>query len=132
MSTSSLTRSALWSVALALMLGMALVMGRAALAAEQPQQRRLVLQLDLHRQGPAASGAKRRQHRLSQHWRLDALLASGGVLMINNPLDPEDAHRRAEAVLNVGAARSQIAEGERKALSAAEGLAMQKEMHSRI
>ena len=62
-------------------------------AAQAVQQRRLVLDIELQRQGPVQSGAERGEQRLAQRWQLSALLQSDGTPIPYNPLDPED-HRR--------------------------------------
>lgn len=54
------------------------------------QQRRLVLDIELQRQGPVQQGAERGEQRLTQRWQLSALLHSDGVPMPHNPLDPQD------------------------------------------
>ncbi len=98
-------------------------------AKEQPQQRQLVLQLDLQRQGPVQSGAEKGQQQLRQQWRLEATLASDGVLMINNPLDPDDVRRMAA---RASAPRPAAPAGNGKPVSAAQGQALQAEMQARM
>ncbi len=112
----------------ALLLGSTLLAGQAA-AQERPQQRQLVLQLDLQRQGPVQSGAERGQQQLRQHWRLEAALSSDGVLMINNPLDPDDTRRLAARTLGTKPA-APAADG--RPVSAAQGQALQAQMQARM
>ncbi|NCT85259.1 MAG: hypothetical protein GXC94_19080 [Comamonadaceae bacterium] len=72
--------------------------------AQTPQQRRLVLDVELQRQGPVQAGAERGEQRLSQRWQVSALLQSDGVPLPYNPLDPEEQRRQAEAAQRIGAA----------------------------
>lgn len=67
--------------------------------AQTPQQRRLVLDIELQRQGPALAGVERGEQTLSQRWQLSALMQSDGVPVTFNPLDPEEHRRQAEAAL---------------------------------
>lgn len=69
--------------------------------AQTAQQRRLVLDVELQRQGPVQAGADRGEQTLSQRWQLSALLHSDGAPMVFNPLDPDDQRRRAEAAQRV-------------------------------
>ena len=61
--------------------------------AQTAQQRRLVLDIELKRDGPVQSGAERGEQQLSQRWQFSALLETDGTPIPYNPLDPED-HRR--------------------------------------
>lgn len=61
--------------------------------AQTAQQRRLVLDIELKREGPVQSGAERGEQQLSQRWQFSALLETDGSPLPYNPLDPED-HRR--------------------------------------
>ncbi|HEY0955886.1 MAG TPA: hypothetical protein VGE36_14070, partial [Roseateles sp.] len=72
--------------------------------AQPAQQRRLVLDAELQRQGPVQSGAERGEQTLSQRWQFSALLQSDGVPLPFNPLDPEDHRRQAEAAQRITAA----------------------------
>lgn len=72
--------------------------------AQTPQQRRLVLDVELQRQGPVQAGAERGEQTLSQRWQFSALLQSDGAPMPHNPLDPDDQRRQAEAAQRIGAA----------------------------
>lgn len=65
--------------------------------AQSAQQRRLVLDIELQRQGPVQAGADRGEQRLSQRWQLSALLQSDGTPIPYNPLDPEDHRRQLQA-----------------------------------
>jgi hypothetical protein len=65
--------------------------------AQAPQQRRLVLDIELQRQGPVQAGADRGEQKLSQRWQLSALLQSDGTPMPYNPLDPDDHRRQLQA-----------------------------------
>lgn len=65
--------------------------------AQSPQLRRLVLDVELQRQGPVQAGADRGEQTLNQRWQLSALLQSDGTPIPYNPLDPEDHRRQAEA-----------------------------------
>lgn len=67
--------------------------------AQAPQQRRLVLDIELHRQGPLTSGVDRGEHTLSQRWQFSALLQSDGAPSVSNPLDTDEQRRSAEAVM---------------------------------
>jgi hypothetical protein len=93
MSTTSPTRTAL-----TLLLGLAAFCLLADVTqAQSPQQRRLVLDIELQRQGPVQAGADRGEQRLAQRWQLSALLASDGAPIPYNPLDPEDHRRQLQA-----------------------------------
>lgn len=72
--------------------------------AQPPQQRRLVLDVELQRQGPVQAGAERGEQTLSQRWQFSALLQGDGVPMPHNPLDPDDPRRQAEAAQRMVAA----------------------------
>lgn len=65
--------------------------------AQSAQQRRLVLDIELQRQGPVQAGGDRGEQRLNQRWQLSALLASDGTPIPYNPLDPEDHRRQLQA-----------------------------------
>ena len=65
--------------------------------AQTPQQRRLLLDIELRRQGPVQAGADRGEQKLSQRWQLSALLQSDGALIPYNPLDPQDHRRQLQA-----------------------------------
>ncbi|MBI3346221.1 MAG: hypothetical protein HY020_03300 [Burkholderiales bacterium] len=65
--------------------------------AQSPQQRRLVLDIELQRQGPVQAGADRGEQRLNQRWQLSALLQTDGTPIPYNPLDPEDHRRQFQA-----------------------------------
>jgi hypothetical protein len=99
---------------------------------DRPQQRQLVLQLDLQRQGPVQAGAERGQQQLRQQWRLEASLESAGVLMINNPLDPDDARRAAERALAPQPPAARRAAGNGRPVTAAQGQALQADMQARV
>lgn len=75
-----------------------------ATQAQTPQQRRLVLEVELQRQGPVQAGADRGEQTLSQRWQFSALLQSDGAPIPYNPLDPEDHRRQAEAAQRTAAA----------------------------
>lgn len=62
--------------------------------AQTPQQRRLVLDIELMRQGPVQSGPERGEQKLSQRWQLSALLETDGSPIPYNPLDAEDRQRQ--------------------------------------
>ncbi|MFG6430258.1 hypothetical protein [Roseateles sp. LYH14W] len=66
-------------------------------AQAQAQQRRLVLDIELQRQGPVQAGADRGEQKLSQRWQLSALLQSDGTPIPYNPLDPDDHRRQLQA-----------------------------------
>lgn len=106
----------------------ALLPGQSA-AQERPQQRQLTLQLDLQRQGPVQAGAEKGQQQLRQQWRLEATLSSDGVLMINNPLDPDDTRRLAARTLG---AKPAAPAGNGRPVSATQGQALQAEMQARM
>lgn len=75
-----------------------LLLALAAAAQAQPaQQRRLVLDVELQRQGAVQAGAEHGQQKLHQRWQLSALMHSDGTLMPYNPLDPDDHRRQLEA-----------------------------------
>lgn len=80
-----------------------LLLAAGAAQADAPQQRRLVLQVEMSRQGEVQSGAERGQQRLRQAWTVSAVLASDGVPMATNPLDPDDLRRQAEAAERIAA-----------------------------
>jgi hypothetical protein len=65
--------------------------------AQTAQQRRLVLDIELQRQGPVQAGADRGEQKLVQRWQLSALLATDGTPTLFNPLDPDDQQRRYQA-----------------------------------
>jgi hypothetical protein len=65
--------------------------------AQSPQQRRLVLDIELQRQGPVQAGAERGEQRLSQRLQLSALLQTDGTPIPYNPLDPDDHRRQLQA-----------------------------------
>jgi hypothetical protein len=65
--------------------------------AQAAQQRRLVLDVELQRQGPVQAGADRGEQALSQRWQFSALLQSDGTPIPYNPLDPDDHRRQLEA-----------------------------------
>ncbi|HEY9108454.1 MAG TPA: hypothetical protein VIN58_17400 [Roseateles sp.] len=65
--------------------------------AQTPQQRRLVLDIELQRQGPVQTGAERGEQKLNQRWQLSALLETDGSPIPYNPLDPEDHRRQLQA-----------------------------------
>jgi hypothetical protein len=98
-------------------------------AQERPQQRQLTLQLDLQRQGPVQAGAEKGQQQLRQQWRLEATLSTDGVLMINNPLDPDDTRRLAARTLG---AKPAAPTGNGRPVSATQGQALQAEMQARM
>jgi hypothetical protein len=64
---------------------------------QSPQQRRLVLDIELQRQGPVQTGAEHGEQRLSQRLQLSALLQSDGTPIPYNPLDPDDHRRQLQA-----------------------------------
>ncbi|HEY0956593.1 MAG TPA: hypothetical protein VGE36_17695 [Roseateles sp.] len=66
-------------------------------ATAQTQQRRLVLDVELQRQGAVQAGADRGEQKLAQRWQLSALMQSDGVPIPYNPLDPDDHRRQLEA-----------------------------------
>lgn len=61
-------------------------------AQNQTQNRQLVLDIELQRQGPVQLGADQGSQKLSQRWQLSAMLQSDGTRYPYNPLDPQD-HR---------------------------------------
>jgi len=65
--------------------------------AQAPQRRRLVLDIELQRQGSVQAGADRGEQKLSQRWQVSALLQSDGAPIPYNPLDPEDHRRQLQA-----------------------------------
>lgn len=66
--------------------------------AQAARQRRLVLDIELQRQGPVQSaGGDRGEQKLNQRWQLSALLETDGTPSLSNPLDPEDQRRRYQA-----------------------------------
>jgi len=65
--------------------------------AQAPQQRRLVLDIELQRQGPVQTGAEQGEQKLSQRWQLSALMQTDGTPIPYNPLDPEDHRRQLQA-----------------------------------
>lgn len=67
---------------------------QAQAVAEKPQQRRLVLDIELKRQGPVQHGIERGDQRLTQRWQFSALLQTDGSPTPYNPLDPDDARRQ--------------------------------------
>lgn len=69
---------------------------------DKPQQRRLVLDIELKRQGPVQHGIEHGEQSLSQRWQFSALLETDGSPAPYNPLDPADAQR-------------QLADGQRQA-----------------
>ncbi|WP_457417650.1 hypothetical protein [Roseateles sp. P5_E7] len=91
--TSSHPRTTLLTLLVALA-GFCLLADRAQ---AQAQQRRLVLDIELQRQGPVQAGADRGEQKLSQRWQLSALLQSDGAPIPYNPLDPEDHRRQLQA-----------------------------------
>ncbi|RZI94509.1 MAG: hypothetical protein EOP39_30420, partial [Rubrivivax sp.] len=72
--------------------------------AQTGQQRRLVLDVELQRQGPVQAGADRGEQRLSQRWQLSALLQGDGVPNTSNPLDPQDQQRQLQVAQRQAAA----------------------------
>ncbi|MFT7776130.1 hypothetical protein [Roseateles sp.] len=72
--------------------------------AQAVQQRRLVLDVELQRQGPVQAGAERGEQTLNQRWQFSALMQSDGVPMPHNPLDPDDHRRQAQAAERITAA----------------------------
>lgn len=72
--------------------------------AQATQQRRLVLDVELQRQGPVQAGAERGEQTLSQRWQFSALLQSDGTPIPYNPLDLDDHRRQADAAQRVAAA----------------------------
>lgn len=73
---------------------------------DKPQQRRLVLDIELKRQGPVQHGIERGEQSLSQRWQFSALMESNGSPVPYNPLDPDDARRQlADAQRQTAAAR---------------------------
>lgn len=75
---------------------LALLMAAPPEAGAQVQNRRLVLEVELQRQGPVQSGAERGSQKLQQRWQLSALLQSDGTRHPYNPLDPQDQRRQLE------------------------------------
>lgn len=65
--------------------------------AQTAQQRRLVLDIELQRQGPVQAGAEHGEQRLSQRLQLSALLQTDGTPIPYNPLDPDDHRRQLQA-----------------------------------
>jgi hypothetical protein len=72
--------------------------------AQAPQNRRLVLDIELQRQGPVQAGADRGEQALNQRWQFSALLQSDGTPIPYNPLDPEDHRRQLDAAQRTAAA----------------------------
>lgn len=72
--------------------------------AQTAQQRRLVLDVELQRQGPVQSGADRGEQTLSQRWQFSALLQSDGVPIPYNPLDADDQRRQLQLAQRQAAA----------------------------
>ncbi|MDR7335779.1 hypothetical protein [Roseateles asaccharophilus] len=68
-----------------------------AAQAQTFQQRRLLLDVELQRQGAVQAGAERGEQKLAQRWQLSALMQSDGTPIPYNPLDPEDHRRQFEA-----------------------------------
>lgn len=62
--------------------------------AQTAQQRRLVLDIELKRQGPVQHGVERGEQSLSQRWQFSALLETNGAPSTANPLDPDDQQRQ--------------------------------------
>lgn len=62
--------------------------------AQTPQQRRLVLDIELKRQGPVQHGIERGEQSLTQRWQFSALLGTDGSPSTANPLDPDDQQRQ--------------------------------------
>lgn len=89
-----------------------------AAQAQTPQQRRLVIDVELQRQGAVQSGAERGEQRLSQRWQFSALLQSDGSPMTHNPLDPDDQNRRLQAAQRQQAAAAPPAPPDVAALQA--------------
>lgn len=74
--------------------------------AQTPQQRRLVLDIELQRQGPVQHGIERGEQQLSQRWQFSALLETDGAPAPYNVLDPAEQHRQlADAERRVAATR---------------------------
>ncbi|RZL35544.1 MAG: hypothetical protein EOP35_13510 [Rubrivivax sp.] len=96
--------------ALTLLLGLA---GFGLLAdvteAQTPQQRRLVLDIELQRQGSVQASAERGEQKLNQRWQLSALLQTDGSPIPYNPLDPEDHRRQLQAAQAAQAQGQRIA-----------------------
>lgn len=93
--------------------GITLLLSMAAFAlladvsqAQAAPQRRLVLDIELKRQGPVQNGIERGEQALTQRWQFSALLEAQGSPVPYNPLDPDD-HRRqlADAQRQAAAAR---------------------------
>ncbi|KQW45401.1 hypothetical protein ASD88_10795 [Pelomonas sp. Root662] len=72
------------------------------------QQRRLVLDVELQRQGPVQAGADRGEQTLSQRWQLSALLQSDGTPIPYNPLDPDDQRRQLQATQSAQRMASEV------------------------
>lgn len=74
--------------------------------AQAPQRRRLVLDIELQRQGPVQHGIERGEQSLTQRWQFSALLETDGAPTPYNTLDPNEQHRQlADAQRNVAATR---------------------------
>lgn len=65
-----------------------------ATEAQTAHQRRLVLDIELKRQGPVQHGIERGEQSLSQRWQFSALLETDGAPSTANPLDPDDPQRQ--------------------------------------
>lgn len=96
--------------ALTLLLGLAGFWLLASVSeAQTPQRRRLVLDIELQRQGPVQSGPEHGEQKLSQRWQLSALLETDGSPIPYNPLDPQDHRRQLQAAQSAQARAERIA-----------------------
>lgn len=79
------------------------------------QQRRLVLEVDMTRQGRVSNGAEAGQEQRRQHWRVALVFSNGGERTTSNPFDPRSGDaalaqaQRAQAQAGLGFTPEQLA-----------------------